>query len=63
MKKILFSMFYSILVGEEPDSVLLKKGEEAEPNLTISEGTVATSLFNFHSRVLCISTPFFETSK
>lgn len=24
MKKILFSMFYSILVGEEPDSVLLK---------------------------------------
>jgi hypothetical protein len=25
MKKILFSMFYSILVGEEPDSVLLKK--------------------------------------
>lgn len=32
-------------------------------DLTISEGTVATSLFNFHSRVLCISTPFFfETS-
>ncbi|URE26744.1 hypothetical protein MUK42_36052 [Musa troglodytarum] len=25
MKKILFNMFYSILVGEEPDSVLLKK--------------------------------------
>lgn len=25
MKKILFSMFYSILVGEEPDPVLLKK--------------------------------------
>lgn len=25
MKKILFSMFYSILVGEEPDSVLVKK--------------------------------------
>ena len=25
MKKILFSMFYPILVGEEPDSVLLKK--------------------------------------
>ena len=25
MKKILFSMFYSILVGEEPDSVFLKK--------------------------------------
>lgn len=66
-KKILFSMFYSILVGEEPDSVLLKKREEAEPSqddtygstpsscakdLTISEGTGATSLFNFHSRVL-----------
>lgn len=25
-------MFYSILVGEEPDSVLLKKREEAEPS-------------------------------
>jgi len=25
MKKILFSMFYSILVGEEPDSIFLKK--------------------------------------
>ena len=25
MKKIWLSMFYSILVGEEPDSVLLKK--------------------------------------
>uniref|UniRef100_A0A8S0XWG2 Uncharacterized protein n=1 Tax=Spirodela intermedia TaxID=51605 RepID=A0A8S0XWG2_SPIIN len=57
MKKILFSMFYSILVGEEPDSVLLKK---RRGNLTISEGTVATSLFNFHSRVLCISTPFLK---
>ena len=30
MKKILFSMFYSILVGEEPDSV--KKRGEAEPS-------------------------------
>jgi hypothetical protein len=28
MKKILFSMFYSILVGEEPDSVFLKKKKE-----------------------------------
>ncbi|KAH7660047.1 hypothetical protein IHE45_16G072600, partial [Dioscorea alata] len=25
METILFSMFYSILVGEEPDSVLVKK--------------------------------------
>jgi hypothetical protein len=32
MKKILFSMFYSILVGEEPDSVFLKKTGEAEPS-------------------------------
>lgn len=32
MKKILFSMFYSILVGEEPDSVLKKKRGEAEPS-------------------------------
>lgn len=33
MKKILFSMCYSILVGEEPDPVLgKKKGEEAEPS-------------------------------
>lgn len=33
MKKILFSTFYSILVGEKPDPVLLqKKGEEAEPS-------------------------------
>ncbi|KAL4181911.1 hypothetical protein AMTRI_Chr12g273420 [Amborella trichopoda] len=30
MKKILFSMFYSILVGEEPDSVLLKKTERKQ---------------------------------
>jgi hypothetical protein len=33
MKKIFLSMFYSIRVGEEPDSVLLKKKrEEAEPS-------------------------------
>lgn len=62
MKKILFSMFYSILVGEEPDSVLLKKeGKQVKmiritpsscaKDLTISEGTGATFLFNFHSRV------------
>lgn len=31
MKKIFFQ-HVSILVGEEPDSVLLKKGEEAEPS-------------------------------
>lgn len=85
MKKMLFSMFYSIfsmlysiLVGEEPDSVLLKKeGKQNQvkmiritpsscaKDLTISEGTGATFLFNFHSRVpfLCVSAPFFETSK
>lgn len=64
MKKILFSMFYSILVGEEPDSVFLKKeGKQNQvkmiwvapsscaKDLTISEGTGATFLFNFHSRV------------
>lgn len=61
MKKIFFGMFYSILVGEEPDSVLLKKeGKQNQvkitpsscaKDLTISEGTGATSLFNFHSRV------------
>jgi hypothetical protein len=57
---------------------IVKKRGEAEPSqddtdhpsscakdLTISEGTGATFLFNFHSRVpfLCVSTPFFETSK
>lgn len=65
MKKILFSMFYSILVGEEPDSVFLKKeGKQNQvkmiwvapsscaKDLTISEGTGVTSLFHFHSRVL-----------
>ena len=54
MKKILFSMFYSILVGEEPDSVFLKKeGKQNQvkmiwiapsscaKDLTISEGTGA----------------------
>jgi hypothetical protein len=64
MKKILFSMFYLILVGEEPDSVFLKKeGKQNQvkmiwitpsscvKDLTISEGTGATFLFNFHSRV------------
>jgi len=61
---IQFSMFYSILVGEEPDSVFLKKeGKQNQvkmiwiapsscaKDLTISEGTGATFLFNFHSRV------------
>ena len=64
MKKILFSMFYSILVGEKPDSVFLKKeGKQNQvkmiritpsscaKNLTISEGTGATFILNFHSRV------------
>jgi hypothetical protein len=64
MKKILFSIFYLILVGEEPDSVLLKKeGKQNQvkmigitpsscaKDLTISEGTGATFLFHFHSRV------------
>uniref|UniRef100_A0A3B6MW77 Uncharacterized protein n=1 Tax=Triticum aestivum TaxID=4565 RepID=A0A3B6MW77_WHEAT len=64
MKKILFSTFYSILVGEEPNSVFLKKeGKQNQvkmiwvapsscaKDLTISEGTGATFLFNFHSRV------------
>jgi hypothetical protein len=63
MKKILFSMFYSILVGEEPDLVFLKKDgmqnqfkmrwitPSCAKDLTISEGTRATLLFNFHSRV------------
>jgi hypothetical protein len=32
MKKIWLSVFYSIRVGEEPDPVLLKKIEEAEPS-------------------------------
>ena len=32
MKKIWLSMFYSMRVGEEPDSVFLKKIEEAEPS-------------------------------
>ncbi|KAK3153085.1 hypothetical protein QOZ80_2BG0167440 [Eleusine coracana subsp. coracana] len=62
--KILFSMFYSILVGEEPDSEFLKKqGKQNQvkmiwvtpsscaKDLTISEGTEATFLFNFDSRV------------
>ncbi|RWR98011.1 LOW QUALITY PROTEIN: hypothetical protein CKAN_02749800 [Cinnamomum micranthum f. kanehirae] len=34
-KKILFSMFYSILVGEEPDSVLLKKERKQNQVKTI----------------------------
>jgi hypothetical protein len=74
MKKILFSMFYSILVGEEPDSVFLKKeGKQNQvkmiritpsscaKNLTISEGII----LNFHSRVpMCFHALFwFETSK
>ena len=77
MKKILFSMFYSILVGEEPDSVFLKKeGKQNQvkmiwvapsscaKDLTISEGTGATFLFNFHSRIsICFHALFFETSK
>lgn len=74
MKKILFSMFYSILVGEEPDSVLLKKeGKQNQvkmiwitpsscaKDLTISEGTF---LFNFHSRVpMCFHTLFLRPRK
>src|SRR6185503_15350341 len=73
MKKILFSMFYSILVGEEPDSVFLKKeGKQNQvkmiwvapsscaKDLTISEGTGAT--FPFNSFYL-FPRPFFETSK
>jgi hypothetical protein len=64
MKKILFSMFYSILVGEEPDSIFLKtEGKQNQgkmiwiapssyaKDLTIFEGTRVTFLFNFHSRV------------
>ena len=72
MKKILFSMFYSILVGEEPDSVFLKKqGKQNQvkmiwvapsscaKDLTIFEGTRATFLFNFHSRVsICFQALF-----
>ncbi|PIA28989.1 hypothetical protein AQUCO_06400040v1 [Aquilegia coerulea] len=66
MKKISLSMFHSIRVGEEPDSLLLKKERKQNQvkmiqygstpsscakDLTISEATGATSLFNFHSRV------------
>ena len=74
MKKILFSMFYSILVGEEPDWVFLKiQGKQNQvkmiwvapsscaKDLTISEGTGATFLFNFHSRVsICFHALFFR---
>jgi hypothetical protein len=77
MKKILFSMFYSILVGEEPDSVFLKKeGKQNQvkiiwvapsscaKDLTISEGTGATFLFNFHSRVsICFHALFLRPRK
>ena len=71
MKKIWLSMFYSIRVGKEPNSVFLKNREirtksrwygstpsSCAKGLTISEGTVVTSLFNFHLRVLmCFHTP------
>jgi len=72
MKKIWLSTFYSIRVGEEPDSVFLKKNREIRTksrwygstlsscakDLTISEGTGVTSLFHFHSRVLmCFHAP------
>jgi len=68
MKKILFSMFYSILVGEEPDSVLLKKEGKQVKMIRITPsscakdltGTGATFLFNFHSRVpMCFHALFF----
>ena len=76
MKKILFSMFYSILVGEEPDSVLLKKeGKQNQVKMIwITPSSCAKDLtfpkeleLHFFSisiqEFLCVSTPFFETSK
>ena len=76
MKKILFSMFYSILVGEEPDSVFLKKeGKQNQvkmiwvapsscaKDLTISEGTGATSIFPFQFKSSYVFPRPFETPK
>ncbi|KAH0437201.1 hypothetical protein IEQ34_005395 [Dendrobium chrysotoxum] len=52
MKKIFFSMLYSRLVGEEPTRYCKKKEWKQNQDLTtISEGTGATFLFHFHSRV------------
>ncbi|KAL4188083.1 hypothetical protein AMTRI_Chr09g22140 [Amborella trichopoda] len=77
MKKILFSMFYSILVAEEPDSVLLKKNErEQNPfkMIRINPLFLRQSSYHFRRNWSYISFPFpfkssyafsrpFETSK
>lgn len=71
MKKIWLSMFYSIRVGEDPDSVFLKNQRNQNQVKMIwinpfllrqrsyhSEGTGVTSLFHFHPRVLmCFRAP------
>ena len=72
MKKILFSMFYSILVGEEPDSVFLKKeGKQNQVKMIwIAPSSCAKDLpfpkelgLHFFSisiqEFLSVSTPFF----
>ena len=78
MKKILLSMFHSIRVGEEPDSVLLKKRKEAEPSqddtIRINPFFLRQRSYHFRSNWSYISFQFplksyyvfprpFETSK
>ncbi|CAA7410320.1 unnamed protein product [Spirodela intermedia] len=45
---ILFSMFYSILVGEEPDSVFFKSNSKPSPSpLRNSRFSLMTTSLNF----------------
>ena len=76
MKKIWLSMFYSIRVGEEPDSVFLKKQRNQNQvkmirinpsscakDLTISEVTGVTSIFPFQFKSSYVFPRPFETPK
>lgn len=77
MKKIWLSMFYSIRVGEEPDSVFLKKIEKSEPSQDDTDQPLllAPKILPFPKELelhlfsisiqefLCVSTPLRDPEK
>lgn len=77
MKKIWLSMFYSIRVGEEPDSVFLKKIEKSEPSQNDTDQLLllAPKILSFPKKLelhlfsisiqkfLCVSTPLRDPEK
>ena len=77
MKKIWLSMFYSIRVGEDPDSVFVKKIEKSEPSQDDTDQPLllAPKILPFSKELelhlfsisiqefLCVSTPLCDPEK